>query len=110
MWEIHMQGLARVCRSGSLAGILMTGLGMFFLYQELAAIIGQLTHLSDAVGILSAVILSVPQSTDTVGFVLHTLVSCWPLLLVMAGTRLSRGVSCQRAGNLPKKEAVNLSI
>lgn len=90
----------------SVAGTALAGLGMLILYGNLAGDLARLTHLlgangSAALGVLPAVILSVPQILQTYaashqqllcGLVEHMFLTSWPLLLVKAGTDLSRDV------------------
>ena len=90
--------------SKAIAGAALAGFGMFILYEHLAAAVAWLSHLlgansSEALGVVPAVILAVSQVLQAHGgnhhrflqaFLEHTLVSSWPLLLVMAGTVLSR--------------------
>jgi hypothetical protein len=77
---------------------------MFTFYENLAVAGAWLTHLigassSEALGVLPALILTVSQVVQAhvadhprflQCFLEHTLLSSWPLLLVMVGTRLSR--------------------
>jgi hypothetical protein len=78
---------------------------MFVLYENLAAAAAWLGHVrSEALGIVPAAILEVSQAmqahtTDSQRFLqavlLHMLLSSWPLLLIVAGTLLSRDkVTC----------------
>jgi hypothetical protein len=87
--------------SKSIAGAIVAGLGMFILYENVA---GAVSHLlgangSEALGVLPAAFLALAQAVQTYA-VNHqrfleacfrqTLVSAWPLLLVIFGTVLSR--------------------
>jgi hypothetical protein len=95
----------------SIAGTALAGLGMFIFYGNLTGELTRLTHLlgangSAALGVLPAVILSVSQILQAYaagheqflrGFVEHMFLTSWPLLLVTAGTALSRDVFTGRA-------------
>jgi uncharacterized membrane protein len=105
--------------SRSIAGAALVGVGMFVLYDNLAAAVRWLSHLRhEAMGAVPAVILGVSQVTqaDTAnpqrilqGFLLHMLVLSWPLLLVIIGTVLSRDTIADNSTDIPKK-MVKLSI
>lgn len=103
----------------SVAGTALAGLGMLILYGNLAGDLARLTHLlgangSAALGVLPAVILSVSQILQTYaashqqflrGLVEHMFLTSWPLLLVKAGTALSRDVfTGQSAATSLKKD------
>jgi hypothetical protein len=81
----------------------LAGFGLFMLYENLAVASAWLGHVlganSEALGILPAAILAVSQLLQAHAVnhpyflqdvIRHMLVSCWPLLLVIAGTALSR--------------------
>jgi len=86
--------------SKSGAGAALAGIGMFILYLHLTAAVASLSHMfctggSAALAFLVAVIPSMSQvfkvyAADHHRFLLHMLVSCWPLLLVAVGTGLAR--------------------
>jgi hypothetical protein len=89
-------------RAKSVAGAAFIGLGILVLYENLDVAAGQLRHLfgnSGLPGILPTVILAALRALQAYAanhqrFVAclfqHALVTLWPLLLVMAGTQLSR--------------------
>jgi hypothetical protein len=100
-----MTRLRRKFRSSkSIAGAALVGFGMFILYEHLAGAVAWSSHVLDAnsfeaLGFLPAFMLAVSQVLPAhaanhqhllQGFLQHLLVSSWPLLLVMAGTVLSR--------------------
>jgi hypothetical protein len=99
---------------GSAVGTALAGLGTFFLHAELAGAVVQLTDVfgandSHAIGILPAAILTILQVSHTAGLVQHTLVSCWPLLLVTVGAVLTHNPAKQN--NLPpEKKIVDLNV
>lgn len=88
----------------SIAGAILVGLGTFVLHQHLAGAVVRLSHVlaangSEALGMPPAVIQTIMQvlqayATDHQRFVhilfQQMLVLSWPLLLVVAGTVLSR--------------------
>ena len=97
------------------AATILSGCGMFFLYQELAAAAEKVVHFlggngGDGLGMLPAAILVAPHLSHAPSFVQHALWSCWPLLLVAVGTKLSRGIRRKEANNFPAEKAVGLSI
>jgi hypothetical protein len=93
-----------VHRNAKSIGVALIGFGMFVLYEHLAGAVACLSHVldandSEALGTLPAAILAISQIlvAHTANgqcllraFLQHTLVSSWPLLLVMVGTVLSR--------------------
>jgi hypothetical protein len=95
---------------------------MFLLYQHLAGAGAWLSHAlganrSEALGLLPTVILAVSQHAAhpqhlPPDFVQHMLLSFWPLLLVVAGTVLSRDQLTCNVSALPKKDCgfVDLTI
>jgi hypothetical protein len=104
--------------SKSIAGVALVGLGMFILYENLAGAVACLKHVlggssSDMPGALPSIILAVSQLLQTHSadqqcflqiFLEHVLVSSWPLLLVTAGTVLSRDTFTPTVDTLQKKE------
>jgi hypothetical protein len=105
--------------SRSIAGAALVVVGMFVLYENLAAAVAWLSHVRyEAMGMVPAVILGVSQVMQghaadpqrlLQGFLRHMLVSFWPLLLVIIGTVLSRDTIADNSTNIPKK-IVQLSI
>jgi len=108
----------------SIAGTAFLGLGAFILYGNLSGALSRLRHVlgangSEALGIVPAGIISVSHAFQACaaahhqflqGFLHHTLVSSWPLLLVMVGTVLSRDTFTDKVKSLPEKKIVDLSI
>jgi hypothetical protein len=110
-------------RAKSIAGTALSGLGIFVFYEDLHQAATQLSHLlgvipREALGVLPTVILAAsrilqaygpdhPRSLQ--GWLLHLLASSWPLLLIIAGTALSRDGSTGNVNALPKR-IVDLSI
>jgi hypothetical protein len=88
----------------SITGAVIAGLGMFILYENLAAAVDRVRHVlvngSEALGGLPAAILFLSQNVHTYAldhqrlvhvFFQQTLASSlWPLFLVVFGTVLSR--------------------
>jgi hypothetical protein len=84
----------------AIVGTALLGLGCFVLYEHLSHVAAQLTHLCSvpcvAPGGLADAILSgwraypADQKRFVQAFLRHMLISSWPLLLVWAGTVLSR--------------------
>jgi hypothetical protein len=88
----------------SIAGTALVGFGLFILYENLAGAVAWLSHLLgsnsfEALGVLPTLVLSVSQVLPAhaanhqhllQASLQHLLVSSWPLLLVVAGTVLSR--------------------
>ena len=105
------------------AGTALIGSGMFLLYENLAGAVASLSHAvapgtSETLRVPSAVMLAVSRILDAYAgdhqcfvrnFLLHMLISSWPLVLVMIGTVLSLERS-ERGQNNSKKNFVNLSI
>lgn len=91
-------------RAKSIAGTALIGLGMLVFYEHLHQAATQFSHLlglipSEAPGLLPTAILTAYRVLQTYGAdhprplqgcILHMLASSWPLLLVVAGTALSR--------------------
>ena len=87
----------------SIAGAALVALGTVIFYENLNRAATQLSHLLGAIprqalGILPAVILAAPRVLQAyaadhqsllLGLLRHMLLSCWPLLLVIAGTVLA---------------------
>jgi hypothetical protein len=109
----------------SIAGAVFIGLGVFVLYENLYQAVNQLSYLfrpsGKALGILPTVILAALRvlqayATDHQRFVQglfqHVLVTFWPLLLVIAGTVLSREAVPGDADAITKKDRgiVDLTI
>lgn len=112
-------------RMKSIAGAVFIGLGVFVLYENLDQAVNQLSYLfspsGKALGILPTVILAALRvlqayATDHQRFVQglfqHVLVTFWPLLLVIAGTVLSREAVPGDADTITKKDRgiVDLTI
>jgi hypothetical protein len=106
--------------SKSIAGAALVGVGMFVLYENLAAAVAWLSHVRhEAMGVVPAVILEVSQvmqahATNSQrfleGLLRHMLVSSWPLLLIAVGTVLSRDNITDNFNEHPKKKTLDLSI
>ncbi len=102
----------------SIAGAALVGFGMFILYENLAGAVAWLSHVRgannfEALGVLPAFILAVSQVLPAhaanhqhflQASLQHMLVSSWPLLLVMAGTVLSRDNFTDDAKAVQKKD------
>jgi len=100
-----------------IAGTALVGLGMFLFYGNLTGDLARIAHLLSAngraaLGVLPAVMLSVSQVLQayTAGhqqfghsLLQHILMSAWPLLLVMAGTALSRDAFVEQPQNPSQK-------
>jgi len=107
--------------SKSIAGAALAGVGMFVLYENLAAAVAWLSHVRhEATGVVPAVILGVYQVMQAhaadpprflQGFPRHMLVLFWPLLLVIVGTVLSRDTIADKFDEHAKKDcrAVDLA-
>ena len=105
-------------RAKSLAGAALVGLGIFILHGNLDRSATQWTHLlsatpGEAPGVLPTVILAAPRVLQAYaadhqrflqGFLRDIFVPCWPLLLVMVGTVLSRDTLRDDCNVLPKKD------
>jgi hypothetical protein len=103
-------------RAKSIAGAALIGLGTFILYKNLDQAAIQLNHLfstpREMLGVLPTVILAALRvlrayASDHQRFVQglfqHLLVTFWPLLLVIAGTALSRDAVPDDADAITKK-------
>jgi hypothetical protein len=96
----------------TIVGVALLGLGCFVLYEHLSHVAAQLTHLCSvpcaAPGGLADAILSgwkvypADQKRFVHAFLRHILLSSWPLLLVWAGTALSRETFVDDITPLPK--------
>ena len=105
-------------RAKSLAGAALVGLGIFIFHGNLDRAATEWTHLlsttpGEALGVLPTVILAAPRVLQPYAadhqrflqcFLRHIFVSCWPLLLVIAGTVLSRDTFTDNVNALPKKD------
>jgi len=104
-------------RAKSLAGAALVGLGIFILQGNLDRAATEWRQLSntpgETQGILPTVVLAAPRVLQAyaadhqrfvLGFLRHIFVSCWPLLLVMVGTVLSRDTFTDDVNAPPKKE------
>src|SRR4051812_23562518 len=104
--------------SKSVAGVALVELGIFILYENLAAAVACLNRVlagssSDVLGALPSMILALAQALETHAAdhqcILHrvlerVLVSSWPLLLVMVGTVLSRDAFTPNFNTTRKKD------
>jgi hypothetical protein len=99
----------------SIAGTILVALGIFILHQNLDRTAAQLSHLlgipGDAPGAFPTVILAVLRLAQAYaadhqrflqGFLHQVLASSWPVVLVVAGTVLSRNPSTDEGGALLK--------
>ena len=105
-------------RAKSLAGAALVGLGIFIFHGNLDRAATEWSHLlsstpGEALGVLPTVILATPRVLQAYGadhqqflqgFLRHIFVSCWPLLLVIVGTVLSRDTFTDNVNALPKKD------
>ena len=105
-------------RAKSIAGAALVGLGIFIFQGNLDRAATQWSHLLSttpgaAPGVLAAVILAAPRVLQAYGadhqrflqgFLPHIFLSCWPLLLVIVGTVLSRDTFTEDVNALPKKD------
>ncbi len=104
-------------RAKSIAGAVFIGLGVFVLYENLDRAASQLSYLfgpsGRTFGIVPTVILAALRvlqayASDHQRFVQglfqHALVTLWPLLLVFAGTVLSRDTDPGDADTPAKKD------
>lgn len=94
-------------RAKSIAGAALVGLGIFIFHGYLDRAATQWSHLlsftpGEAPGVLATVILAAPRVLQ--GFLRHIFLSCWPLLLVIVGTVLSRDTFTEDVNALPKKD------
>jgi hypothetical protein len=105
-------------RAKSIAGAALVGLGIFIFHANLDRTATQWSHLlstpaGEAPGVLATVILAAPRVLEAYaadhqrflqGFLRHLFLSCWPLLLVIVGTVLSRDTFTEDVNALPKKD------
>ncbi|MGH9497604.1 MAG: hypothetical protein ACRD3L_00530 [Terriglobales bacterium] len=104
-------------RAKSIAGAALIGLGVFVLHGNLGQASGQLSHFfgtsHKALGALPALFLAAFQVLQADAFshhrllqnlFQHVLVTFWPLLLVIAGTALSREDLPSDAATIAKKD------
>jgi hypothetical protein len=105
-------------RAKSIAGAALVGLGIFIFHGNLDRAATQWSHLlsttpGEAPGVLATVILAAPRVLQAYaadhqrflqGFLRHIFLSCWPLLLVIVGTVLSRDTFTEDVNALPKKD------
>jgi len=111
-------------RAKSLAGAALVGLGIFILQGNLDRAATEWRHLlsttpGEAQGILPTVILAAPRVLQAYaanhqrflqGFLRHVFVSCWPLLLVIVGTVLSRDTFTEDVNALPKEDCGTVDL
>jgi hypothetical protein len=104
-------------RAKSIAGAALVGLGIFIFHRNLDRAATQWSHLlstppGEAPGVLATVILA-PRVLQAYAadhprflqdFLRHIFLSCWPLLLVIVGTVLSRDTFTEDVNALPKKD------
>ncbi len=104
--------------SKSIAGAALVGFGIFIFYENLDRAATELRHLlgivpGEALGVLPTVMLAAARVLQAYGadhqrflqaLLQHLLVSCWPLLLVIVGTVLSRDAFPDNVAALPKKD------
>ncbi len=104
----------------SIAGTVLVALGIFVLHQDLDRAAAQLSHFlgipGDALGVLPTIILAVVRLVQAYaadhqrfleGFLRQVLALSWPVVLVVAGTVLSRNPS-PHEGVAPPKEICHL--
>lgn len=85
--------------SGSIAGILLIGLGTFLLYENAVGAVAAITR-QGAIRIMPAILFSLTQFLQAYAAgekhqimklaMEQTLLSMWPLILVIVGTLLAR--------------------
>jgi hypothetical protein len=105
--------------SKSIAGAILIGLGTFILYENVAGAVTRLSHIlgangSQVLGVLPAAFLAFSQAVQTFaldhhrflqGLFQQTLVSSWPLLLVIFGTVLSKDTLADESHHVEDKSA-----
>ncbi len=103
-------------RAKCITGTVLVGVGIFVSYKNLHQAATQFNlgvNAGEAPGLLPTAILAVYRVLQTYGSdharlvqacFLYVLASTWPLLLVMAGTVLSRGGSRDNVNALPEKK------
>ena len=111
-------------RAKSLAGAALVGVGIFIFHGNLDRAATEWTHLlsttpGEALGVLPKVILAAPRVLQAYGadhqrflqsFLRHIFVSCWPLLLVIVGTVLSRDTFTEDVNALPQKDCGSVDL
>ena len=111
-------------RAKSLAGAALVGVGIFIFHGNLDRAATEWTHLlsttpGEALGVLPKVILAAPRILQAYGadhhqflqcFLRHIFVSCWPLLLVIARTVLSRDTFTEDVNALPQKDCGSVDL
>ncbi len=96
----------------SIAGSALLGPGLLILFANLDGAAVQLRHListpAEGLGLLSSVILAASFNHQRLlQGLLQMLISCWPLLFVIAGVVLLRAAVTEKVGTqqtLPKKD------
>jgi len=104
-------------RAKSIAGAAFIGLGVFVLYGNLGQAASRLSHpfgtSGNALGTLPSIILAAFQVLQACAFnhqhllvylFRRGLITFWPLLLVIAGTTLSRDAFPGDVGSITKKD------
>ena len=111
-----------VRRAKSIAGTVLTGMGILVFYENLHQAAAQFSHLlgvnpGEATGVLPTAILAAYRVLQTYGAdharllqgcLLHMLASSWPLLLVIAGKVLLRDCSADNANPSSKEKDCGL--
>ena len=114
----------RFRRTKPIAGAALVGLGTFLQYQNMVEAVARLRDVlyangSETLGVPPAVIQAFSQVWQAYianrqrflcGFVQLVLVSCWPVLLVTAGTVLSRDRSAHNVDRFPKKDGTVVEL
>jgi hypothetical protein len=105
-------------RAKSLAGAALVGLGIFIFHGNLDRAATEWNHLlsstpGETLGVLPTIVLAAPRVLQAYaadhqrflqGFLRHIFVSCWPLLLVLVGTVLSRDPFTEDVNAAPRKD------
>jgi len=105
-------------RAKSIAGAALIGLGIFIFHGNLDRAATQWSRLlstppGEAPGVLATVILAAPRVLEAYaadhqrflqGFLRYIFLSCWPLLLVIVGTALSRDTFTEDVNALAKRD------
>jgi len=105
-------------RAKAIAGAALVGLGIFIVHGNLDRAATEWSRLlsttpGEAPGVLATVILAAPRVLQAYaadhqrfleGFLRHLFLSCWPLLLVIVGTVLSRDAFPEDGNALPQKD------
>jgi len=107
----------------SLAGTVLVALGIFILHQNLDRAAAQFSHLlgitGDVQGAFPTVILAILRLVQAYaadhqrflqGFLHQVLESSWPVVLVVAGTVLSRNPSLDEGHALPKENCHSVDL